>query len=413
MNPVVLLLALGLLAPVAPPGGDVHLAFELRDGSLVSGSGPDGSVALLTYFGRLSAKLSDLERIEFHEDRETATVTTRTGDVVHGVVEPGVFVLRTKEGAARRLTAPEIRSVRLTPPVAIRGSEGARWEIELDGARGWETSNEDGALVVTGIDPVSGYGPAGARWALARVGRAVPSLGDFSLSTDVAWDAGRAGPRAVHRAFVSLLDRDGDVVAAAGPWDMWVASTGCRYSQLPGVAAFERTGEGSLPAAGKARIEIERTGEEIVVRWDGVVVQRGRGAAPVTRVEVVFGFYEYHGSHPRGPSAPGRVSIERLTLGEGPLRRLDPVGTWRHAVDGSVTGTVEIRPDGTFAAGGGGGTWTCVDGALELRWPRRDAPGGAWVDRLRLSDDGRRYAGRNQIGNVITGERVEETDEAE
>jgi hypothetical protein len=50
-----------------------------------------------------------------------------------------------------------------------------------------------------------------------------------------------------------------------------------------------------------------------------------------------------------------------------------------------------------------GSSWTRQGRILTMRWQNPEAPGGAWVDIATLSEDGRSFKGRNQVGTEITG----------
>jgi hypothetical protein len=64
-----------------------------------------------------------------------------------------------------------------------------------------------------------------------------------------------------------------------------------------------------------------------------------------------------------------------------------------------------LRPDGTIIKGRGRGTWKQENHTLVLRWPAPNAPGGAWIDRVTLSEDGNSYEGKNERGARIFGRR--------
>jgi hypothetical protein len=65
-----------------------------------------------------------------------------------------------------------------------------------------------------------------------------------------------------------------------------------------------------------------------------------------------------------------------------------------------------LKPDGTIIKGRGRGQWKHEDQVLILRWPAPNAPGGARVDRVTLSEDGKKYEGKNQRGARIFGQRT-------
>jgi hypothetical protein len=86
--------------------------------------------------------------------------------------------------------------------------------------------------------------------------------------------------------------------------------------------------------------------------------------------------------------------------------RLSVLGWWEHRVaDGAAT-MIRLLPGGKISDPGGSATWKLTDDTLELRWPNASAPGGAWVDTVRLLPDRSAYDGKNQSGLRLTGRHV-------
>lgn len=83
--------------------------------------------------------------------------------------------------------------------------------------------------------------------------------------------------------------------------------------------------------------------------------------------------------------------------------RADVTGRWIHIVDAGSGGPLELEPSGRI--GDGNATWSLEGNRLVMRWPRPDAPGGAWIDTCVVAPDGSWYAGRNQVGVLIRGVR--------
>ena len=81
----------------------------------------------------------------------------------------------------------------------------------------------------------------------------------------------------------------------------------------------------------------------------------------------------------------------------GGFTECDGGGIIKIAPDGSILNARELR-----------GTWSLSGSTLLLRWPNKQAPSGAWLDRVVLSPDRKRYDGRNQRGLVVHGVRVGE-----
>jgi hypothetical protein len=52
------------------------------------------------------------------------------------------------------------------------------------------------------------------------------------------------------------------------------------------------------------------------------------------------------------------------------------------------------------------GTWSLLGTRLSLRWPNKDAPGGAWIDECEVTPDGTFAQGKNQVGRVTKWYRV-------
>jgi hypothetical protein len=109
---------------------------------------------------------------------------------------------------------------------------------------------------------------------------------------------------------------------------------------------------------------------------------------------------------PPSPSKPAEPPAK--------LNRPRPVvGKWRHAANAPNAkngGIINLAPNGTIlgARGAVRGTWSLSGSTLFLRWPNKQAPGGAWIDKVVLSPDRTRYDGKNQRGVAIHGLRVEE-----
>lgn len=80
------------------------------------------------------------------------------------------------------------------------------------------------------------------------------------------------------------------------------------------------------------------------------------------------------------------------------------VGRWIHVVEDNQPGEVFFEANGAISGPPGDARWEQKEGnLLRLMWMSPDAPGGYWIDEVRLSRDGRSYAGKNQIGMSIRG----------
>jgi len=78
------------------------------------------------------------------------------------------------------------------------------------------------------------------------------------------------------------------------------------------------------------------------------------------------------------------------------------VGKWRHVVNGEPH-EIELLRSGKINEESSKATWALEARILTLTWPNDDAPGGAWVDRCRVSEDGNSYAGMSQQDAEIRG----------
>lgn len=119
------------------------------------------------------------------------------------------------------------------------------------------------------------------------------------------------------------------------------------------------------------------------------------------------------------PSKPGSEIIERCTVAANrrsfsgrdhqgaPIEgRVSVIGWWEHRVGNGAASMVRLLPDGRIDDVAGGPTWKQTDDTLEFRWPNPAAPGGVWIDTLKLSADHSAYEGSNQDGFKISGWQV-------
>lgn|GEM_PF-1157185 len=119
------------------------------------------------------------------------------------------------------------------------------------------------------------------------------------------------------------------------------------------------------------------------------------------------------------PAAPGGAFVDRCTVSQDrrtysgrnqagvEIRgRLSVIGWWEHRVSDGAASMIRLLPGGKIGDANGPATWKLTDDTLELRWPNAAAPGGAWVDTVRLSADRSTYDGTNQSGLKLTGRQV-------
>lgn len=103
----------------------------------------------------------------------------------------------------------------------------------------------------------------------------------------------------------------------------------------------------------------------------------------------------------------GEPALENPTSNKKPVARSDIAGAWRHSVDYGEDRTISLTSDGKITVPAGAGEWSLRNDKLILRWPRADAPGGAWIDECYPSNTPNTFIGRNQAGAVIRLHRDE------
>jgi hypothetical protein len=85
--------------------------------------------------------------------------------------------------------------------------------------------------------------------------------------------------------------------------------------------------------------------------------------------------------------------------------------TWKYQVTvngrAAPVSIVKLYSNGRINAPNGKATWEQKGNLLTLRWPDPKAPGGVWVDKCTLSQNGRRLAGSNQAGAKLAGTLVD------
>lgn len=97
--------------------------------------------------------------------------------------------------------------------------------------------------------------------------------------------------------------------------------------------------------------------------------------------------------------------IDAASGGENPDKPVVLAGRWDHSVNYQPSKPLELLANHRIGRADAAATWTSKDHELSMRWPRTDAPGGAWIDRCIVADDGQSYVGRNQNGMVLRGVR--------
>jgi hypothetical protein len=110
--------------------------------------------------------------------------------------------------------------------------------------------------------------------------------------------------------------------------------------------------------------------------------------------------------------SPPNLSEAKNPLAGGPSvppgrdLREEVLGLWLQTGGPHVNGKFTLFSDGTvWNDRKQAGTWSLSGSTLTLRWPNPKAPGGAWVDTVNVTPDGRHYFGKNRKSNSIVGIR--------
>ena len=90
------------------------------------------------------------------------------------------------------------------------------------------------------------------------------------------------------------------------------------------------------------------------------------------------------------------------------------VAEWIHRPNAPGKGPNEIKlySNGRIDNPNGRNTWSLQGRILTLRWQAPEAPGGAWVDICKLSQDRQTFTGKNQKGTDIFGRLIVRPPEA-
>jgi hypothetical protein len=82
---------------------------------------------------------------------------------------------------------------------------------------------------------------------------------------------------------------------------------------------------------------------------------------------------------------------------------VEVVARWRHQSGEGQAMVHELYSNGRINGPESKATWSFDEEVLELKWPSPKAPGGTWIDRCKVSEDGKTYSGSNQIRTKIVG----------
>lgn len=98
--------------------------------------------------------------------------------------------------------------------------------------------------------------------------------------------------------------------------------------------------------------------------------------------------------------------LSETTQPSDPLGKLPLVGRWDHSVDDRDHYDIFFESTGEITGTKGDARWELHDTELLMKWKDARAPGGFWIDRVQLANDGQNYSGINQAGRKILGRRL-------
>lgn len=157
------------------------------------------------------------------------------------------------------------------------------WSIEFNQATGWSYTESGTTLNVT---DVIGTEPG---WICVNLFQYIAPLSDFNIDFRFSWDS-ESNLTAMQNVLVQAYNQT-DKIMEAGYSDGWIASEGAKYGDIGGT--FIDTGPDSMPASGTASVNINRTGNDIEIRWNGSLLLSGTNGDLIERVDLVFSHYVY------------------------------------------------------------------------------------------------------------------------
>jgi hypothetical protein len=185
------------------------------------------------------------------------------------------------------------------------------WSFRSRDITGWNYSVSGGKLIVSDM-----YTNENGKWVVAILSRSLPQLADFRITTTFSWDSeNNAGNGAMNGLLITLNNGKYDPyshpptdpyypfpynsIAVASYDDAWVGAPGEKNAVIsdrwePGY--FYRSGIGSMPLAGEATLEMERTNGHIVIKWDGVQILSANDSTPVSEFALIFQYFPLYNS---------------------------------------------------------------------------------------------------------------------
>ncbi len=344
---------------------------------------------------------------------------------------------RQKVPTARTIWAPDLKRV------------GNRYYIYYSVSTLFQQRSVIGLVIGTSLDPEQ----PSFRW--HDVGQVVESRpGDAFNAIDPAllvtpsgegylfwgsfWDGIKAAPVSLETGKLLIPARQAKAVARRVPpappaiegaypiyregWYYLFVSWDYTFAGDPQEATYKivvgRSRHPLGPYVDRLGVPMTRGGGELVLmstrRWRGT----GHNSVLITETG---SWLVYHAIDARNPRAGRLLQVRQLRWIDGwpvagPLvlpstsdRPTTPqdhiVGRWTHVQPDGRRVDIFLEPSGLISGVRTVARWRLLaPGRLELRWPSNQAPGGAWVDRVRLIGH-ERYEGTNQLGHPVRGWR--------
>lgn len=228
--------------------------------------------------------------------------------------------------------APKIAADQVVYDDFNDGALDPKWEISFEAALGWKYTEFGTTLTVTDITPEFVNHENGGPAAKVKLTRSCTPVGDFHVEFDFSWDSeDKLYP--MQKLILALLDGNGDSIARVGYNDAWVVHRGAKFAEVNDNGWS--SGKDTLPLEGSARLEIDRTGDEIDIFWDGILIHNGKCSQAVRKVEISFWYHAYE----RGGSVSyfGKEKVDLINVsGEpGTVKVCNYLGNskWRHDRD--------------------------------------------------------------------------------
>jgi serine/threonine protein kinase len=168
------------------------------------------------------------------------------------------------------------------------------------------------------------------------------------------------------------------------------------------------------PVAGWNLLEVEVQDQVLSARVNGKPVQRIHLDFLASRPNAFFGLKQTNA--PIGLSGhTGTVrfrNIEVLELSGEAASKQEPgvLAVLSHRPGLGNPGRIRLFANGHVNSPTSPDTWELKGDTLTFRWVNNRAPGGVWVDTCKLTDNGRTYAGMNQLKNPVSGANLTDGD---